>query len=372
MPQPPQRPLYDTDATAPRVLVVDDSPTMRALIRRSLEDSGIDVIGEAEDAVEADTMIKAYNPDAITLDVEMPGMNGLDYLEKLMNTRPMPVVMFSNLTQKGARQSIEALASGAFEAVGKPSSPDDLSALNYLGATLRAAVASNCVPRAASRSLLQSAVVPRAEDLPTFRRIVAIGASTGGVEALIRLLSEFPKACPPTLIAQHILPSFLAALVEKLDEVVRPTVRIAQPGEELARGTVYFAPTNAGHLVLRSDRLEIVPETNPDVRTPSIDALFRSVAREFGPRSVGLVLTGLGQDGARGLLEMRNSGALTFGQSEGSCSIYDMPKAAMAVGAVEREIHLRQMSKAILRAATQEPTRVSLADRASPALRGLS
>lgn len=366
---------------------------MRAVIRHALEAGGVTVVGEAETAQEAGPLIDVLRPDALTLDIEMPGVDGLEFLDMLMAKRPMPVVMFSSHTKKGAAKSIQALASGAFDCIGKPTSPNDTKTFDQLVATVRAAIASSCVPRGEARAALKAAHLGASLDgLPTFHRIVAMGAATGGVEALIRILARYPTSCPPTLVAQQIQPSFLDALIETLDAAVRPRVKIAEEGEKIEAGRVYFSPADGGHMTLRNNRITMVPETDPTARQPSINYLFESVAREAGPWSVGAILTGMGADGAEGLLAMRKAGAVTFAQTETSCTVSDMPKAAIAVGAAEREVSLDHMANAVLRAATKkdgvvEPMpelvasqetivsapadEVRISDQISPALRAL-
>jgi two-component system chemotaxis response regulator CheB len=219
-----------------------------------------------------------------------------------------------------------------------------------------------------------------------------MGAATGGVEALIRILARYPTSCPPTLIAQQIQPSFLEALIETLNAAVRPRVKIAEDGEKITAGRVYFAPAEGGHMTLRNNRITMIPEKDPHTRQPSVDYLFESVAREAGPWSVGAILTGMGVDGAEGLLSMRKAGAITFAQTEKSCTVYEMPKIAVAIGAADREVSLDHMANAVLRAATQKdgvvelrseivkpatqseaspPDNQRISDQVSPALRAL-
>ena len=328
---------------------------MRKIIRNALEAGGIKVVGEAETAQDAGPMIDLLRPDALTLDVDMPGVDGLEFLQRLMAIRRMPVVMFSSHTRKGAVKSVAALASGAFDCIGKPTSRHDTEPLARLVATIRAAVATSCVPRGDARAAIKAAHLGTAlHGLPAFHRIVALGAGTGGVEALIRILSRFPTNCPPTLIAQQIGPSFLGALIDLVDAAVRPRVKIAEQGERIEMGHVYFAPAQDGHMTLRHGRVYMMSETDPQARQPSVDRLFESVAQEAGPRSVGAILTGMGADGAEGLLAMRKAGALTFAQSEESCAVYGMPKVARLIGAVDQPVALNRMADAVLRAATHE------------------
>ncbi len=323
-----------------RVLVVDDSPTMRGLISAVLRrDPDIDVIGGAGDPYEARELIKRLMPDVITLDVEMPRMSGVEFLEKIMRLRPMPVVMVSTLTQAGAAVSLQALEIGAFDCVGKPD-------FEGLAAKVKAA--------AASRVRVRPAAAPQAARPTAYQpadRVLAIGSSTGGVEALITMLASFPKNCPPTLITQHMPESFTKGFAARLDRLCEPAVEEASDGAPLAIGQIYLAPGGVAHLEVRGGvRPACVLREGPAVNghRPSVDVLFDSVARVFAGRGVGVILTGMGRDGAKGLLAMRQAGARTLGQDEASCVVYGMPKAAFDIGAVERQAPLSRIGLAAL------------------------
>jgi len=334
-----------------RVLVIDDSPTMRALISSRLRrDPGLEVVGGAGDPLEAREMIKALNPDVLTLDVEMPRMNGIEFLEKLMRLRPMPVVMVSTLTQEGAEATLQALELGAFDCVGKPAASEMAHAFDDLADKVRAAANSRV------RAAMPRPSEPLRASAP-FRsngRIIAIGASTGGVEALITLLSAFPENCPPTVVTQHMPATFTKSFAARLDRLCAAHVTEAEDGDALAHGRVYIAPGGARHLEVGgatpSCRLREADLING--HRPSVDALFNSVAATSGARAVGVILTGMGKDGARGLAAMRAAGARTFGQDEASCVVYGMPKAAFEIGAVERQAPLTELSKLVLEACT--------------------
>lgn len=330
-----------------RVLVVDDSPTMRALISARLRrDPEIDVVGGAADPLEAREQIKALNPDVITLDVEMPRMNGIEFLERLMRLRPMPVVMVSTLTQEGAEATLQALELGAFDCVAKPAASEMAHAFGDLTEKVKAAAASRVRP---AMNRANGASWPA-----NFRgngRVLAIGASTGGVEALITILSALPENCPPTVITQHMPATFTKSFAARLDRLCAPQVTEAEDGDELAPGRIYIAPGGARHLEITSDGDCSLREG--DLVTghrPSVDILFRSVAASRGAAAVGVILTGMGKDGAQGLAAMRTAGARTFGQDEASCVVYGMPRAAFELGAVERQAPLGDLSKLILNA----------------------
>lgn len=330
-----------------RVLVVDDSPTMRALLSSLLRrDPEIDVVGAAGDPFEAREAIKVLNPDVLTLDVEMPRMSGLEFLEKLMRLHPMPVVMVSTLTQEGAETTLDALELGAIDCIGKPANGMGGEAFAELAAKVKSAARSRVRPMGErpTASASHGGFQPNG-------RIVAIGSSTGGVEALMTVLACYPANCPPTVITQHMPPSFTRSLAERLNRSYAPEIHEAQDGAPLTVGRVHIAPGGDRHLEIVSGvhgprcRLRDGPPING--HRPSVDALFRSVAQSQ-LAAVGVILTGMGKDGAQGLRAMREAGAETIGQDEASCVVYGMPKAAFALGAVGRQFSLERIGGAIL------------------------
>ena len=331
-----------------RTLIVDDSATMRGLIAATLrQDPGIEVIGEAADPLEAREAIKALNPDVITLDVEMPNMNGLAFLEKLMRLRPMPVIMVSTLTARGAEAALAALELGAFDCVGKPS---------VAGANAFDGLADKV--KAAGRARIRPSVAPVQPSPPAGAytpdgRVLAIGSSTGGVEALIAIISRMPANCPPTLITQHMPATFTKSFAERLNRLSAAEVAEAVTGAPVVAGRVYLAPGGATHLNLQSVagglRCRVVEGDLVNGHRPSVDVLFDSVARVAGREAVGVILTGMGRDGAKGLSAMRQAGARTLGQDEASSVVYGMPKAAFELGAVERQLPLGRIAAEILK-----------------------
>ena len=334
-----------------RTLIVDDSPTMRAVIARNLSQSpDIEVVGAADGVASAREMIKALNPDVITLDVEMPGMNGLDFLDKIMRLRPMPVVMLSTLTSRGADASIRALELGAFECVAK--NPNGLEIRDNPGEPtlidiVRAAARRGHKPR-------QTSIVPAPPSAYVARAdaIIAIGSSTGGVEALIEVLRGFPADCPPTVIVQHMPATFTTTFAARLDRLSLPTVLEARSGVPLQRGHVYLAPGGSHHLeVIGSSELRcrLVADDPTSGHRPSVDRLFTSIAKTVGSSAAGAILTGMGRDGAAGLKLMRDSGAFTIGQDEASCVVYGMPQAAYQIGACEIQLPLTKVAARLLR-----------------------
>jgi two-component system chemotaxis response regulator CheB len=340
--------------TPVRVLVVDDSATMRGFIKAALErDPGVEVIGQAADPLEARQAIKALNPDVITLDVEMPNMNGIEFLDKIMRLRPMPVIMVSSLTTSGGDATIRALEIGAFDCVSKPS-PGNEHAFDDLPAIVKMAVGAFSRPSAARRPTQPSSPFRNSSNYSHDGRVVAIGASTGGVEALIAVLSEFPPNCPPTVITQHMPANFTKSLAQRLDRLCAPTVAEAVDGAELLAGHVYLAPGGQAHLEVvgpRGLRCRLRSGETVNGHRPSVDVLFTSVSKAVGDKGIGVILTGMGRDGASGLLAMRNAGARTLGQNEASSIVYGMPKVAFELGAVEKQLPLAKLGHEILAAA---------------------
>jgi two-component system chemotaxis response regulator CheB len=328
-----------------RTLIVDDSPTMRSLIAAVLRrDPEIDVIGQASDPYEARQAIKTLDPDVVTLDVEMPNMNGLAFLEKIMRLRPMPVVMISSHTQTGAEATLEALSLGAVDCVAKPCDADFMRGFGDLAEKVKTAARAQ-VRAAGAR------ITPRPE--PHFApngKIVAIGASAGGVEALMTVLSRFPANCPPTVIAQHMPASFTHGFAERLNRISAAQVSEAEHGTPLLPGRAYVAP-GGSHMEVAGrfpTRCVLKPADHVTGPRPSVDVLFASVARISKGRAVGAILTGMGRDGARGLLAMRETGAGTIAQDQETSVVYGMPRAAVELGAAEAQLPLEQIPLEIL------------------------
>ena len=332
-----------------RVVIVDDSPSMLMTLNRILSaDPEIEVVGMAPEPHAARAMIKELNPDVVTLDVEMPGMDGLSFLEKIMRLRPMPVVMCSTLTSRGTEVTIEALRLGAVDCIAKPSG-------NPLEIARDAALLRKTVKVAARSRVRQSGStmpVRAAESGAPFRDVViAIGSSTGGVEALFSLIAGLPADCPPVLIVQHMPAGFTGGFAARLNSVCTVNVVEAVDGAPIEAGTVYIAPGGGQHMELSPGHRRIRLRAGDPVggHRPSVDVLFHSVARS-GVDAVGVILTGMGADGAEGLLAMRRAGARTLGQSQETCVVYGMPRAAFEMGAVERQLSLSAMREAILAA----------------------
>jgi two-component system chemotaxis response regulator CheB len=330
-----------------RVLIVDDSATMRMLIANALKvDPTIEVVGEAADPLQAREKIKALNPDVITLDVEMPNMNGLEFLERLMRLRPMPVVMVSTLTTRGAKVTLDALELGAVDCLAKPSATGT-DTFRSLAERVRAAAQARVRPRAE--------IAPPAQpagpcDFTPKDGVLAIGSSTGGVEALLTIVAGLPANCPPTVITQHMPPTFTGSFAERLNRGCAAQVSEAKDGDPLVAGRVYLAPGGEQHLSVdgfKARRCRVAHGPPVNGHSPSVDVLFHSVAKTFGSHAVGVILTGMGKDGAQGLHAMREAGARTLGQDEATCVVYGMPKAAFELGAVERQLPLEKIAPAI-------------------------
>jgi two-component system chemotaxis response regulator CheB len=319
-----------------RVLIIDDSPTMRAILMSRLrEQPDIEVIGTASNAAEGREMIKKFDPDVVTLDIEMPGMNGLDFLEKIMTLRPTPVIIVSGSTQEGNEVSVRALGLGAVNCYSKydPTGKLALQDGGELAKMIRDA------SQVSFRKPTRSAPAIAEESRRSIRRdtrLIAIGSSTGGVEALQVVLREFPRDCPPTVIVQHVNPRFAAAIARTLDQGCQATVQVAVHDMPLRPGHVYLAAEADHHLIVKGATTLYAKLRRGEPisgHTPSVDVLFRSVAEYVGADAVGILLTGMGQDGAKGLLSMSEAGAHTIAQDEATCTVFGMPRAAISLGA---------------------------------------
>lgn len=343
-----------------RVLIVDDSATMRALLSQLLgRERDIEVVGTAADAKEARVLMRELNPDVVTLDIEMPGMNGLDFLEKIMSLRPTPVVIVSGITQRGCDTTVRALELGAVDCYAKPDGSIG-ALLENDGGRLAAMVRSAALVRFV-RIPGQSTPSPQAREAIEISssaagsaQLIAIGASTGGVEALHQVLPAFPATCPPTVVVQHISAAFAPAMADRLDKQCTARVKLLESGELLKPGHIYIAPGNDRHAVIAGGSTIMGRLVNGDPisgHRPSIDAMFESIASRLGPAAVGILLTGMGQDGARGLLAMRRAGAHTIAQDEATCTVYGMPRAAADMGAAERILPLPRIAERALAAA---------------------
>jgi len=335
-----------------RVLIVDDSELIQQLLTALLSaDPEIEVVGSAGDPYIARERIKALSPDVITLDIEMPRMDGVTFLRKIMALRPMPVIMISTLTQAAAEITLEALEVGAVDFIAKPTT-NVANTWAELAEELQGKVKAAAQMRVGTRPIPESApAARRVRSINPTTKLIAIGASTGGVEALKQLLLNLPAVCPPILVTQHMPPRFTAAFAERLDQECPMTVSEAAHNDLVQPNHVYIAAgSHHLELVRFGGRYSCSLSDGPAVsgHRPSVDVLFRSVARTAGSAAVGVILTGMGKDGAEGLLELRQAGAVTLGQDEASSLIYGMPRVAFERGAVVRQYPLSRMADAIL------------------------
>lgn len=328
-----------------RVLIVDDSATMRRLIRRRLtDDPRIIIVGEAANAFEARHMINQHAPDVITLDVEMPGMSGLEFLSKLMSLRPMPVVMISSETQEGSNAALEALSIGAIDCIGKPGVGQMIGAFSDLGDVLVNAASARI------RSVRRPTPIRSVDHFRWNGKIVLIGSSTGGVDALEIFLSGYPADCPPTLIAQHMPKTFLASFARRLASRIAPQITLASDGMSLKQGMVCLAPGGETHLALdwrQSPRCSLIHAEKHNGYRPSVELLFQSAIAQ-ADQIVAVMLTGMGRDGAAAMLKLRHHGAMCLAQDEATCAVFGMPRAAIENGAVEKGEPIERLSSLVI------------------------
>ncbi|TWO70618.1 chemotaxis response regulator protein-glutamate methylesterase [Caenimonas sedimenti] len=337
-----------------RVLVIDDSAVMRAFLARVIgAQPDMEVAGVVPDPLLAIERVRRHAPDVITLDVEMPGMNGLDFLRKLMSVKPLPVIMISSLTREGAETTLRALELGAVDYFPKPSSFQELDGV---GADIVEKIRTAAQARVKRHGPAASGPVPLAAATPkpavsraaAAGTVIGIGASTGGVEALRNILTELPGSMPPILIAQHMLPGFTETFARRLDAICEMTVKQADDGEDVLQGTVYVAP-GGRHLLLarRANRyvVRVTDDAPVNRHRPSVDPLFRSMAEAAGERAIGVMLTGMGGDGAEAMLALRQAGARTIAQDEASCVVFGMPRQAIVLGAAGEVLGLADMAR---------------------------
>lgn len=342
-----------------RVLVIDDSALMRKLLTEFLAgDPEIEVVGTAPDPYIARDKIKQLNPDVLTLDIEMPRMDGLTFLENLMRLRPMPVVMVSSLTEQGAEATLQALELGAVDFVTKPKI-GLADSIDVYGADLveKLKMAARAKVRG-RRTQAEVARIAVPRKLRTTDKIIAIGASTGGTEAIKEVLERMPADAPAIVITQHIPAAFSRQFAERMDRHSAMSVCEARNGQPVIPGHAYIAPGDR-HLMLVRDGARYVcrlTEDPPENRhRPSVDVLFKSVARTAGANAVGAILTGMGEDGARGLVEMLNAGARTLAQDERTSVVWGMPGSAVRLGATKRVVPLPDIAEQLLLLAGAEP-----------------
>ncbi len=347
-----------------KVLIVDDSALMRALLTEIVGSApDLQVVGAAPDALAAREMIKSLNPDVLTLDVDMPKMDGLEFLDRLMRLRPMPVVMISSLTERGSETTLRALEMGAVDFVAKPRAESAVMLQSYadeIRDKVRAAYGAQVkkLPPGAAPAGEFRAEPAAAETVAAglsqrllAEKLIAIGASTGGTEAIKEVLAGLPHEVPGIVMTQHMPESFTGSFARRLDGLCKVRVVEAQGGERIEPGHAYLAPGHS-HLLVRRAGGHYVTELSKaepvNRHRPSVDVLFRSVAEQARNNAVGVILTGMGKDGAQGMLEMRRAGAWNIGQDEASCVVYGMPREAANVGALEEVAKLSDIPSRIL------------------------
>ena len=335
-----------------KILVVDDSAIVRKILTGQLNQyADMKVVGAAPDPYVARDKIVSLKPDVITLDAEMPRMDGITFLKKLMRHYPIPVIMLSSLTPAGSKMAVEALAAGAVEVMCKPGSSQSVNELcDVLAEKIRIASKAS-VKSVKTTDAVNQTKDPKLSMTKTTNKVIAIGASTGGVQALTHVLSALPSNVPGTVVVQHMPAHFTASFAERLNNECAVQVKEAQEGDSVIPGQVLIAPGDYHVLLRRSGaRYYVSVKDGPPVcrQKPSVDVLFNSVAKYAGPNSVGAILTGMGNDGANGLLNMRNAGAHTMAQDEKSCVVFGMPKEAIECGAAEQVLALNIIPQTLL------------------------
>jgi two-component system chemotaxis response regulator CheB len=338
-----------------KVLIVDDSAVVRQILSRDLgKDATIEVVGTAPDPYIAREKIVELSPDVITLDVEMPRMDGITFLRALMKHKPMPVIVLSSLTPKGSATALAAMESGAVEVLCKPGSAysvDQMAQLLIDKIRIASKARVHAISDAAAR-----ASRPTLAMAETTNKIFAIGASTGGVQALTEVLTHFPANAPGTVIVQHMPPKFTASFADRLNKECKVQVKEATDGESVIPGKVLIAP-GGYHMVLKRSGAQYLVSIidGPQVhhQKPAVDVLFNSVAKIAGANAVGAVLTGMGADGAAGLLAMRHAGARTLAQDEATSTVFGMPAEAIKLGGAEKIVPLQDVARAMIQLATQ-------------------
>lgn len=343
-----------------KVLICDDSALIRSVMSEIIgSQKDMEVVGVAPDPLVARDLIKQTNPDVLTLDVEMPKMDGLDFLEKLMRLRPMPVVMVSSLTERGSEITLRALELGAVDFVTKPKLSIESGMREYaelIAEKIRGAAKARIKPRQVQASDASKSgndtVLPQIRNpLTSSEKLIIVGASTGGTEAIKDFLVQMPSDCPGILITQHMPEGFTRSFAKRLDGICKISVKEAESGERILPGHAFIAPGHSHLLLARSGANYVTQlEQSPPVNRhrPSVDVLFHSAAVCAGKNAVGVILTGMGKDGAVGMLEMKNAGAYNFAQDEATCVVFGMPREAIAIGATHEVGPLHQLPTMVL------------------------
>jgi two-component system chemotaxis response regulator CheB len=338
-----------------KVLIVDDSALIRSVMSEIVNSQAdMEVVGTAPDPLVARDLIKKTNPDVLTLDVEMPKMDGLDFLEKLMRLRPMPVVMVSSLTERGSEITMRALELGAVDFVTKPKISIQSGMREYtdlISDKIRAAAKARIKPRSVQPAAPLGALPALRNPLTSSEKLIIIGASTGGTEAIREFLMQMPSDCPGILIAQHMPEGFTTSFARRLDSLCKISVVESSGNERVLPGHAYIAPGHSHLLLARSGANYVtkIEQTDPVNRhRPSVDVLFRSAALAAGKNAMGVILTGMGKDGAAGMLAMKEAGAYNYAQDEASCVVFGMPREAILLNAHHEIGALRDLPGMVL------------------------
>ena len=338
-----------------KVLIIDDSALIRSVLREVINSfSDMEAVGAAANPLQAREMIKTLNPDVLTLDVEMPEMDGLTFLEKLMRLRPMPVLMISSLTQRGSDAALRALELGAVDFLPKPKLGIVEGIQEYadeIAEKIRVAYGTKIRPRSQQAQSALAALPALGNRISTTEKIIVVGSSTGGTEAIKEFLIRMPPDAPGILIAQHMPEAFTKSFANRLDTLCKIKVVEAEGNERILPGHAYIAPGHS-HLLLKRSGANYMTELSQSApvnhHRPSVEVLFRSAAQYAGKNVIGVMLTGMGKDGAIGMLEMRQAGAYNLAQDEATCVVFGMPREAIAVGAVDEVVPIQEMTQRVL------------------------
>ncbi len=338
-----------------KVLIIDDSALIRSILKEVVNSfPDMEAVGAASNPLQAREMIKTFNPDVLTLDVEMPEMDGLTFLEKLMRLRPMPVLMISSLTEKGSDAALRALELGAVDFLPKPKLGISEGLREYadeIAEKIRTANSTRMPQRVAASTTSNDPLPDLGNRITSTEKIIIVGASTGGTEAIKEFLIRLPADSPGILIAQHMPEAFTKSFAARLDSLCKISVKEAAGNERVLPGHAFIAPGHS-HLLLKRSGANYMTELSqaPPVNhhRPSVEVLFRSAAQNAGKNVIGVMLTGMGKDGAVGMLEMRQAGAYNFAQNEETCVVFGMPREAIAVGAVDEIVPIQDMAQRVL------------------------
>jgi two-component system chemotaxis response regulator CheB len=340
-----------------KVLVIDDSALIRGVMKKIIDrETDMECVGAAPDPLVAREMIKTLDPDVLTLDVEMPRMDGLDFLERLMRLRPMPVLMVSTMTERGSDITFRALELGAVDFIAKPKidivrgmEEYAIEITDKIRATAQARVRQTSVAPEVQKKLSADAILPSAaRRFSSTEKLIAIGASTGGTEAIKEILMKLPADAPGVLVTQHMPEHFTKSFADRLNTLCKISVKEAEQNERILPGYAYIAPGNS-HLLLKRSGAHYIVDLNQgplvNRHRPSVDVLFRSAANVAGANALGIILTGMGKDGMQGMLEMKQAGSHTIAQDEASCVVFGMPKEAIAAGGVREVLPLQNIAR---------------------------